>query len=662
MEDIAYTDMAGPDGVYTLYYMNDEPILMVHNDQIVTDRDVLKSVLEKYYFSKDFFKEGDLSDIEDTVLDFNNSRSNYYMIGTIKTPKPPEDYCLQISGWKFRSCYDKQSCLLTCAAVPVCKYALEGIGQEEKFLFNILYLGTNSSRLNDDVNYILESLDEFKDLDFEDYSDADRTRIMNMLEDMRDIKEAAQNIKDNFLFSDLLPSPGLQSFCAPVNYSDSAINRLTYLADLYDDRLHNLIYIDDVVDDLLTNTGERIKLKKSLETQNKYTTELKNIEDKYDTLYSKYIKIYKVMKDKTLESKMSTLKYKKDAIQEYIYKGEYSKSDLTIKQFWVLANDLDDKIDSYFEKVQKLEDIRTQIEKKAIIAQWNVEFDNVFLNQQLASALDRKNRLDSKISSDKITPEEIDGVIAEYQSVLDDLNEIVEVKREHTLDMVLDGVAGLTNSYSNLIATAYFKVADGGYQTKKNVRQYVFPITLLLVDFGIVIAFIGGFMYMITSGKVTLHKVAAVLWTFIFIAFFIAVAGGSLAAYLIINEKTVKASFEAFIDDIASSDTVGIVVDNRYDTLNDKTCLTTLKQSFVSMGKNVPVYTLNIDGCIKPDGSRDSLDACMEELEGIPYVSLRLDRESDSTKFVRNIHVYADIAGSEDYVKRCQLGTLIQEV
>ncbi len=661
VEDVAYTDMAGPDGVYTLYYLDDEPLLMVHDNNIVQDRNTIKSVLERYYFSKDFLKNDDIEDIRSAILEFNQSRSNFYYVGHTKTPRPPEAYCLQISGWSTRTCYDKESCLLTCASVPVCKFALEGLGQEEKFLFNILYLGTNVTRMNEDINYVLDSLDHFSELEYSDYSDEDRERLETMFDKMRDIREAAQNIEDNFLFSDLLPSPGLQSFCAPVNYSSSALDRIVYLADLYDDQLSNLVNVDDVTDELITNTGERIKLKETLETQNKYTKELEKIENNYDELYSKYVKIYKVLKDETLESKMSTLKYKKDSIQQYIYKGEYSKSDLTIKQYWVLANDLDDLIDEYFAKVQKLNDVRAQIEKKSIVARWDVEFDNVFLNQQLNEALDKKNRLDTKISNEKISPDELDDVIAQYESVLSDLDEIIEVKREHTLDMVLDGVVSLTNSYSDLVASAYQAVADGGYQTKKNVRQYVFPVTLAIIDFGVIVAFVGAFMYMLTSGKIRLHKTAAVLWTFIFISFFLSIAGGSLATYLVINEKSVKTSFEAFVSDLSASDNVAVVLDNRDAVISDRTCLNTLKQSFVAMGKTVSIYTYNLDGCTKPDGSSASVDDCSAEVESMPAVILRKS-DADQTSFTRSLHVTAEISGSEDYIRRCQLGTLLQEV
>lgn len=666
-DDITYTDMVGPEGAYVMYYLNNVPIMLVYNDKIIEDNETIREVLLRYYFDKDFPKENELNEIINKTIAFNESRKNLYNYGNIHTYSPPEAYCIQITGLKFKDCYDKESCLLACASVPVCKYALEGIGDDESFLEGMQYLKSDTDGLTESVDKILNISEALKEISYSDYNESIASDLTELISEMRKIKSYKQSIEDNFLFSDLLPSEGLQSYCAPVNYSSEISSDLNSLADTYDARLQNLMNIDELTSELVERTNERKHIKVMLDTESEYGQRFSELENKYNNIYSKYVRVSKIVNDSSLKTDMNVLKNKKNIARDLVYSANYSKADLTMKQFNILAEDFEVKVNAYFNKTSKIEEFQEISNKKIIIAEWDMEIENVLLSQQLQDLKMRKSALDERISG-KLSPDEIDEVIMEYQGVLDEIDEIIQVKKEHALDAVLDKVISATNKYSNTLASAYVSVTGGTYEQRKQVRDFILPATLVMVDLVAISSFIAAFVYMIASGKIRLHKVAAILWSFIFIAFFMTVAGGSIASYILINEKTNKSSFDAFYSDALASNNTAIILDKRAGEIKED-CAISLKSTLENeMNKTVYYYWFELDGCSKrsvtgvEDVSHEkvSINACEEEIESMPSIIMKRS-DADKTWFSMKYIASAQIQGSEDYIHQCQLNTILKE-
>ncbi len=665
-DDITYIDMVGPEGAYVMYYIDNVPIMLIHSNEIVDDNETIREVLLRYYFDKDYLKDDELASIINKTVSFNESRKNLYDDGVIHTYSPPEAYCLQISGLKFKDCYDKESCLLACASVPVCKYALEGIGDDEAFLEGMQQLKEDTDGMTESVEKIIAISNALRGISYSDYDENVSQNLTELMQEMKKLKSYKKSVENNFLLSDLLPSPGLQSFCPPVNYSTDLAEELEDLADLYDARLRNLMNVDDLADELAERTEERKQIKILLDTESEFGQKFSDLEERYDDLYSKYIRVSKVVNDTTLKSDINVLKSKKNVARDQIYSGNFSKADLVIRQFNVLADDFEEKIELYFNKTSKIELLQESSNKKIIMAEWDIEIDNIFLNQQLQDVKQRKNALDEKISG-KLNPDEIDGVVEEYQRVLEEIDEIIQVKREHALDAALDKVITATNKYSNTLASAYVSATGGTYKQRKQVRDFVLPATLVMVDLVAISSFIAAFVYMIASGKIRLHKLAAMLWSFIFIAFFMTVAGGSIASYILINEKTNKASFGSFYSDVTASNEVAIIIDKRAGDVSED-CADSLKSTLEQgMNKTVRYYWFELDGCRKKyatgeevSNEKISIDACDEEIESMPSIVMRIS-DSDSTKFSIKYTSVARIEGSNDYINLCQLDTILKE-
>ena len=663
--NIVSIDMIGPQGAYIMYYLNNTPLFMVYGDQIVTNEVTLKSVLERYYFEKDFFRLNELNSIQETTLLFNESRSYLYNDGRVKAPTAPEYYCRQITGTLFRECYDKQSCLLSCSAVPVCKYALEGLPQRETFLEGIQDLQDDSKQLDSDVNEILRITEKFKTLKYTDYNDVTKKETEDLIKRLANVRKTTRNIRSNFLFSDLLPASGLQAYCAPVNYSLQAENDLNSLADTYSVKLKTLYGIDDLVKEIKNVTEYRINLKVVLATEGEYTQRYNAADKEYKELYAKYVKVNKYVDDATLRNDINLLKKLLDDARDNIYTGEFNKADLTLKQLGVLSKKYNDNVNKYYGDVVEIEILQTKVSKKFILAEWDVSGMVFQLGPQLNDLKIKLGEIDKKIGA-KVKPEELPAIKEEYNAIYNEVNDIIKVKREQMLDTTLTSLVMKSNEFSNSFSTILGSIGMD-YNTRKSSREYVFPITLILGSLFIVGGFMASFVYLVGSGKVKLHKVAAMLWSFIFISFFITVSGGAISTYLLINEKTVSSTFDTFYYGLLEDDTTVIILDERKGALENNCAkeLTTILEN--QMNKTVIYYKMGISECtLLPDleGKLQpevmTISECEERIDEFAKIRI-VKNEVSSTTFTLKYSPEAIIAGDNNYINSCQLAIILDE-
>ncbi|MEM0438079.1 MAG: hypothetical protein QXU54_02145 [Candidatus Micrarchaeia archaeon] len=667
--NVTYIDMAGPDGAYVMYYMAGEPMLMVRGEQVITDRDTVRAVLERYYFTKDFPKTEELKEIREVALAFNASREYLYNDEKIKEFFPPEAYCKQITGLKFKPCNYSQDevhpCLLTCASVPLCKNSIEGLGDSIGFLNGIMAFDKDTRKLDSDINTIVSITERLEGLTYDRYGQKEARDLEGLLGSMGRVEGTVKGIYGNFLFKDLLKTEGLQSYCSPLNYSKADAQKLSSLAAKYSARTQKLLNIDREVDSLLNETARRQGLHELLDTQSEYGKKYSALEARYNDMYAKYVKASTMINDPVLENNMKVLKQKKDSARDDIYKGDFDKSDITIKQFHVLADDFEDELNVYFEKTTRLQEAMALADRKIIIAEWEIGIAELLDAQHLSDIKVRKAELDKQIAEKFSSAEEVEEMAAKYEALTDEVNQIIISRNERSLDNVLSETVVLTNAYSDTLASAYASASGATYEERRQVREYVFPLTLLTGDLLLIGGFIAGFVYLVAYGKIRLHKIAALLWSFLFIAFFTAISAGSIAMYLMINEKATKANFDVFYSELLKSNTTAVVLDMRKGSASDTCALELERLLREDMNKSVNFIKYKNDGCQvlrgpASDKSTLSPSACDALIESQPAI-ITAHSEQDYTGFSMKYSVAALITGSDDYLRQCKLAVILSE-
>ncbi|MEM3364517.1 MAG: hypothetical protein QXS93_03340 [Candidatus Micrarchaeia archaeon] len=680
VKSVTYLDMVGPDGAYVMYYVDNEPIMLVKGDQIVENKEILVAVLEGYFFNKDFPKASELQEIHEKWLEFNKSRSYTFNNEYVREFYPPEKYCKQLTGLTVRHCNKNETnfhpCITSCGAVPICRGSIleGGITSLQKttrdFLDGIMSLDDETMNLDRYGSQISEITEKLEGIKYSNYNAQTRKDIEVLVAAMEGIEVSATKIENNILFSDLLPAAGLQPYCGPTNYSKDAQAWLTAKAKTIKSRTYNLFHVDSIATRVLEKTAQRKELKDKMKTTNEYSSKFNRIDGIYNDLYAKYVKVSKYVKDDTLTGDIETLRAKKDSVRDDIYIGNYNRADLTIKQFDVLAETFSSRVNEYYNKTNKIDEYKTLADKKFIMAEWDIEATNIFLGQQLQDAKAKRTALDERLAA-KIDPEELDMIIQEYEEIIKDVDEIIKAKREHALDTIMSKVVAASNSYSDMLASAYAGANEGSFQQRRQVREYVLPATLVVVDLVAIGIFIAAFVYMVGSGRIRLRKIAAVLWSFIFIAFFMAVAGSSIASYMLIDQKTNKASFDSFYTYVVGSDSAVIVIDTKSGSVNEE-CARELKSTMErQMNKTVYLYKYTLEGCELVDyttganvtaslNEKKTVDACEESMGQMPRVFIKSAQE-DSTTFSVKYYPSATIAGSPDYIQLCLLNTILKE-
>jgi len=429
--------------------------------------------------------------------------------------------------------------------------------------------------------------------------------------------------------------------------------------------LRILFEIDDLVDRVKNETSYRLDLKVVLATGNEYTQKYEIADKDYKELYAKYVKVNKYVEDAQLRSDINLLKNHLDNARDNIYGGDFSRADLNLRQFDVLSKRYKETIDEYHVEVNEIESLQTKVDKRFIMAEWDLKGIVFQLGPQLNDLKIKRSEIDRRLGA-KVQPNELESIKEEYRDVYEEINDIIKVKREQMLDTTLTTLVLKSNDFSNSFSTILGAVGVD-YDTRKTSREYVFPLTLIVGSLFIVGGFMASFVYLVGSGKVRLHKIAAMLWSFIFISFFVTVSGGAIATYLLINEKSVSSTFDTFYYSAMADDTIVIILDEKKGPV-DNTCANELTRVFEEqMNKTVVFYKINHNECLSlPDLSSNiqpeklSFLECEERMD--PFTKVRIVKGEESrTSFTLKYAPEAIIEGDNHYINSCELAIILDE-
>lgn len=184
---------------------------------------------------------------------------------------------------------------------------------------------------------------------------------------------------------------------------------------------------------------------------------------------------------------------------------------------------------------------------------------------------------------------------------------------------------------------------------------------LVIADIVIFLAVLAAFFYLVRSKKIELHRVAKVLWAFIFAFFLLLLVLGSLTIYNVANMQSQPTTFAPFISEFRSSARVAVVADLTGATgaVRDsmKNCSAQIASKITSLNKSVATYVFENESCTASNNTLTK-SACFDAIDTTPVVILQSGLQN-STTFNVFYTKTAVFKGDENFFVQCPIPKVI---
>ena len=195
----------------------------------------------------------------------------------------------------------------------------------------------------------------------------------------------------------------------------------------------------------------------------------------------------------------------------------------------------------------------------------------------------------------------------------------------------------------------------------ENKEAYARTLPTLVVFLGGAFIYFGCvalFAMFVLSKKLRLHRVAVLLWAFIFAFLFVLVGIGVVTTNTVIQQQASRSMFGLFSSQIASSGGAAIVVVGdgtdaaQLAALQD--CAGALGSNLTALGKDVRRYTFTGGDCQPANGSATTVSECQARLGTDPLFMLHYANETQATFYVYYIKE-AQLYGNGTFYSPCYM-------
>ncbi|NYZ78866.1 hypothetical protein H0N99_01845 [Candidatus Micrarchaeota archaeon] len=195
------------------------------------------------------------------------------------------------------------------------------------------------------------------------------------------------------------------------------------------------------------------------------------------------------------------------------------------------------------------------------------------------------------------------------------------------------------------------------YADREKNAPLIIGAMLVIADIVIFLAVLAAFFFLVRSRKIELHRLAKMLWAFIFAFFFLLMALGSLTIYNVVNMQSQPTTFTPFMSEFRSSGRVGVVANltSLNGTMRESmtNCSSRIASKIESLNKTVMYYRFDNESCISGNDTL-STSACQDLLDANPVIMLQSGADEKAT-FIVFYTKYAVFQGDEAFFWECPI-------
>lgn len=652
---VATASFATDGGTATLYKINGTEAMIVVNDQIVSDKAQISSLLTKYYQDTYYLSPSELSGLAGYAKAFNDSR-NY------KTRYGPAEQTCYSSGTflSYKPCNDLTTCMQTASLVCT-------ITGSEGCLMDVL--ATHILAYKQSIDKLRAADDKFQSA-YSSFSPATAaTSLASMDEAFVAMKGAADEIMQSKLrfpesFSTCRDCLGI---CPEAHFDYASLTSgRSKIAELKK-KVAPLALMDTTINKLSIATLERINFRAGEEKAVILAPKFDSAKAKYGGLKAQAVEARALVADTSFTSVADNFIAKGDELEMMLSKRDFGSFDSALSSYETSGRMLVAMLNNSTSSYRLALDAQDSAGDSVLRAQWRVNRLSSASVSSYDALAEKKNGLDSQFSP-PMTSSQYVALAAKYDSLASEAKTYIAAS-EGAQESVFD----FGNAFSRATVDGAMALASSitpvSFKTRQSFAKFVPPLVVAAVDLSIlaiaVIVFAAIFYHFRHFFR---SKLMISGWVLTLLGFTFLLLVGSVGFYSIVMSTEKFTSFTDFMATVQSSSNAAIIVDESgayNDAIaNMRTCAADVDGQLRAMGKQVTKYYINGNTCTRflPVGNATnatnvtydvttglSSSACLDAMPDVPIFDLQYSSENAAPTFTTVVTKQAIVKGNEAY-------------
>jgi hypothetical protein len=664
---VTYENFTQNGNQYSIVSFDGKETFLLEDDEIVTNKSKIDSVLETYYLSMFYPTDDEIDDVRDLLDDYNESRNNgqkfpgkeefacrqvLFIDGRVKDGQTPI-YCRNESDEESceKSAMLMYSFLSSVAETPP-------VGSPTVLLDPIKefgYASYGTSAILSDLNAGFDA------------AETDRSEMYSALEAIEDaIPELEDNLDDieDSLFgwtSEGTCDANHWCLCPDMDLDDDSLEDLEDQVGTLLGKMGPFDQYEEVSEDIHNSSLERAEHAYTERLASEYLSDYGelnatavsviaagNVADEYTSNY-------------TLSQDLSRLKTLHAAIPEDISNREFTGLDEDIDEYGDLIDDVGENAVFLMGQYNATRDAKHDAESVIVLLDCK-DLDPVS-KESLELLKNQTSDLDARFRKG-LTADELAVLEQEYANVTAEAQQLLSVESKAPATRVLLLFRGFARNVNTGIAdfAAETETMEPSEIPQSPLMLGLFSALVFLSMSSIVVLV---FLYIVATTKFAIPKTPHILAS-AFLSIMIVLLGFSAFMYLFLDKTSTDATLTEFLMDFASKDSTTIAVDLRNSSYSDSlvmaSCADRLAQSMEAQDISWTVYKITDNTCTEVTKSANKslgTEDCLANLEEAPSsFVLEYSDTNEPPKFSVIYTNKAEIKANYDYYDSCPLVAL----
>ncbi len=657
-KDVRVVNIALSYGNYSLVTINNTSTFLLNMSGVVSfieDQAQVSSILNDYYRVSVYPTKAELDDLNFSFNSFLSSRGSLELECRVLTGLSTPD------GFPQQTCTTANSCE-SCRTVPVCHDYLVHTVTSPDIMSSPL--AQSIMAMESDFEIIDNNTLNFKASMANMNSDVSSS-LTAMQGSLSSIKSAVTDLgvpPASRIFEQyaVTHSNDALEFCRDFYspYNITALNDAASKAAALSSRVPTQSMIAGQIASVINKTAER-KLNRTVREQREA------FDAKYavwlvirDNITEKASELLPHVRDNQTSTKLAELDNLLSQIRQLGDARQYSQADLLAQNFSQSANATDSYISGLLTSYDSLVTANSSASDALFEARLYVEPDDFVTLDKLEGFYTRKASLEFTVYNESPMPiSEVNNITDQLNSIRLNANSIRDERASASSQQVDNLVAIIAKpavSFSLNVINSFLPLS---YADKEKDATAVIGVLLVVGDIIIFLAVLAAFFFLVRSRRIELHRLAKMLWAFIFAFFLLLLVLGSLTIYSVADMQSHPTTFGPFLSEFRNSARVGVVAEltNLNGTMRESmiNCSSKIASKMESLKKSVIYYKFDNDSCIT-DNNTMSLSTCQNSLDANPIVILRSGAENKAT-FNVFYTKKAVFEGDEEFFRECAI-------
>jgi hypothetical protein len=630
-------------GAHTFLLNTTDGITFVNNTATI------KEIIQTYYITVVYPTKTELISINESFNIFQRSRGS-------------EENCEALSGLKYGwSCTCTNNCQ-SCFSVPACRAIMYGTLTSPDICSSLLVqaiipfekdlkiMDTNTSAFYSYIASVNET------------SDA-AALLQSAVANLKAIKNAAEDVlvpPAKNLYDANPANMNAIGLCYPIIYNITAISNTIDKTTSLSSRVPTAAGINNQVSLIMTNTIERAVNKTMREEREGFENYYANITKRYLNVSNRTTLALSYIKDNETEGEFKLLRANWSLIRTLGDKRNYSEANSTAMVFFVLADETEKDAKSMISTYESIIKLNETITNSLLKADFYIEKTDVVRREKLDLLQTKKESVEATVDELPLAPEDATLALSELNQLAEKSEELLVEKssvRGQQLDSIL---IGFSRPFIGISLDLINRMTPLDSLQKEKYTNSIIIAGLAIADFILISGPLVIFLYFVHSKKITLHKLAKILWVIIFAFGFLLVILGSIATYNMLSKQSEPKTLDVFMSEVSNAPSIAVIkeITNSTELRNITQCTKEVTASLSSLNKTILNYTFDGESCFKENELKSKVD-CLNEISLNPMFIIKQSDQNKATFYLFYLK-RAVIEGDGDYLKECAIARALK--